>query len=174
MPVKAFAFEVKELTATGQFSGFASTYDDVDLTDDQVMPGAFTRTLAEAGKQRPLLWMHSAPIGLVQLADSVKGLVADGQLSMDVQLAKDTYSLMRDGVVKGLSIGFQTIKQAFVGDVRQLLEVKLFEVSLTAIPANEQAVIFGVKTAQLEQEHQRKIRVALKSFRSEILGALKK
>lgn len=167
MPIQAFAFEIKALNEKGQFSGLASTYGNVDAGGDVCMAGCFTRTLAEAGKQRPLLWQHRDPVGVVMLADSPMGLMAEGQLSMAVSIAKDAYALLKDGVVRGLSIGFQTVKESFVGDVRQLVEVKLYEVSLVTFPMNEMAMVAGVKAAQ-----QDRLRAALMEFKTDILRAL--
>ena len=114
MPIQAFSFEIKSLSDKGQFSGLASTYGNTDEGGDCVMAGAFSRTLAEAGKQRPLLWQHSQPIGLVTLCDTPAGLVADGQLSMGIQLAKDAYELLKDSVIRGMSIGYQTVRDQVV------------------------------------------------------------
>jgi HK97 family phage prohead protease len=147
MPLKAFAFEVKALSEQGQFSGIASTYGNVDQQGDVIQAGAFTRTLSDAGKQRPLLWQHSTPIGLVTLTDTASGLLAEGQLSLGIQQAKDAYVLLKDRVVRGMSVGFSTIKEQAVGGVRQLLELKLYEVSLVTFPANEMAGITSVKSA---------------------------
>ena len=165
MPIHAFALEIKRLTEKGSFSGVASTYGNTDLGGDVVMPGAFDRTLTEAGKQRPLLWQHSQPIGLVTLTDSPAGLAAEGQLSLGATLGKDAYVLLKDGVVGGLSIGYQTVKEQFVGDVRQLLEVKLYEVSLVTFPANQMATVTNVKSMD-------EVRSALASFQSDFERAI--
>src|SRR5207248_929630 len=150
--------------------GLASTYDNPDLIGDVMMRGCFTKTLSQGGKQRPLLWQHDAPIGVVDLTDDPEGLLAQGTLSMDVQAAREAYSLMRDGAVRGLSIGFQTVRESFQGETRQLAEVKLFEVSLTALPCNEKAVVTSIKTAQQKD----RILGALQNLRVEVLGALQK
>ena len=165
MPVKAFALELKELSPEGRFEGLAATYNNTDQQGDVCLPGCFTNTL-RSGTERPLLWAHSAPVGLVELTDSADGLVAKGTLSLGIQLGKDAYTLLKDGVVKGLSIGYQTVKEKLSGDVRQLVELKLFEVSLVTFPANEMATITSVKAVDQQ------IAIAVKSFRSEILAAL--
>jgi HK97 family phage prohead protease len=172
MPIQSFSFELKSLTDAGQFTGLASTYGNVDQGGDVVMPGAFARTLQDAGKQRPLLYEHRSPVGLVTLQDSPKGLLAEGQLSLGIQQAKDALVLLRDGVLKGLSIGFQIIKEAFNGDIRQLLEVKLFEVSLVCFPMNEQATVTAVKSMQLSEIERtaRELRRFFADFKKENYG----
>jgi HK97 family phage prohead protease len=165
MPIQAFTFEIKSVSETGQFSGLASTYGNRDLGGDVVMPGAFTKTL-QTNAERPLLMAHRDPIGLVKLTDSADGLLAEGQLSLGLQLGKDAYTLLKDRVIRGLSIGYQTIKDQIVGDVRQLLELKLFEVSLTPFPLNEEARITEVKNMD-------EVRNALASFQSDFARAIK-
>jgi HK97 family phage prohead protease len=142
---RSFELKLQKLTDAGEFSGYASTYGNTDSTGDVIISGAFTRTL-QSGKERPLLYQHRDPIGLVTLTDTPEGLVAKGKLSLDVQLAKDAYALLRDGVIKAMSIGFETIKADYKGSVRYLSEIKLWEVSLVTFPANELATVTSVKS----------------------------
>ncbi len=169
MPTRAFSFEVKELTDTGEFSGLASVYSVIDQGNDLVRPGAFQKSILQSGKNRPLLWRHDSPVGLVELQDSPTALQVVGKLSLGLQLAKDALVLLKDGVVKGLSIGYQTIRSEMVGEVRELVEVKIWEVSLTPFPMCEQALVQQVKTAQADET----IRL-LRDMRRDILGALAK
>jgi HK97 family phage prohead protease len=148
--VKAFALELKQLTDSGTFTGLASVYGVEDLTGDVVEAGAFNRTLADSGAERPLLWQHQSPIGVVRLADSPTGLLAEGRLSMGLQLAKDALVLLKDGVVRGLSIGFQSVREEFKGDIRRLLEIRLWEISLVTFPALPEAQVLSVKSLQAQ------------------------
>jgi HK97 family phage prohead protease len=140
-------FEVKSIGSDGTFTGLASTYGNVDLGGDMVMPGAFTKTLSDKRGQLPLLMGHnpSAPIGLATLTDSPQGLQVRGELVLEADGAKSAYALLRKGVIRGLSIGYDTIKSVMDGGVRKLTELKLFEISLTPFPMNESAVITSVK-----------------------------
>jgi HK97 family phage prohead protease len=174
MPVTGFGFEVKELNDQGHFEGWASVYGVTDLTGDVVEPGAFTRTLADSGKERPLLWSHStsAPVGKVQLTDTPNGLRATGQLALGISQAKDAYVALKEGILKGLSIGYDTIRA--VNDdkgIRHLLEVKLWEVSLVMFPACPPALIQGVKNVGMPANHQQ-ILAALRSFKTDVVRAL--
>ena len=168
MPNRAFALELKGLTEKGEFSGLASTYGNVDQVGDIVEPGAFTKTLASS-KERPLLWNHRDPIGTVQLTDSPIGLLVRGRLSLAIQKGAEAYTLLQDRVVTGLSIGFETIRSDLSGAVRHLREVRLWEVSLTWIPANQRALITAVKSL----DHNR-IQSVLKGAADEILRALER
>ena len=54
---------------------------------------------------------------------------------------------MKAKALRGLSIGYDTIRSVVKGSVRQLTEVKLYEVSLTPFPMNEMALVTSVKDA---------------------------
>ncbi len=169
MPISAFQFEVKQLDEQGTFEGIASTYGGPpDLGGDIVMPGAFDTTLA-GSRQRPLLRDHKDAIGVVDLADSPQGLIAKGRLTMGVQAARETFALMKDGAIRGLSIGFQSVKEDYKDGVRQLISCKLFEISLCATPMNQLAMVTSMKSAQ---EHQA-VLTALHDFKSDILRAIR-
>src|SRR6266496_3270367 len=124
--------QIKSITEQGQFQGLASVYGNVDLGNDIVMPGAFAKTLADRGGEVPVLFAHDMrqPVGLGKLTDTAAGLQISGQLVLSVGKAKEAYDLLRAKVLRGLSIGYDTVKSDFVNGARRLLEVKLFEVSL--------------------------------------------
>jgi uncharacterized protein len=127
------------------FRGLASVYGNKDSHGDVVESGAFTKNLREGGSTRPLLWSHdfAAPIGLARLEDSSAGLFVEAQLNAEVSKAREALALLKQGVMRGLSIGYRVIKDQFdsTRNVRRLLEVKLYEVSLVVIPANELAQV---------------------------------
>lgn len=143
-----FRLQTKSLDESGIFTGFASTYDNTDFAGDRVVRGAFEKTLRDRGHEIPLLFNHDVarPVGLGRLTDTQKGLQIDGKLTLDAPDGRTAYCLMRDGVIKGLSIGFKVVRDDFKNGIRMLKEVQLFEVSLTALPLNEQARITAVKT----------------------------
>jgi uncharacterized protein len=153
---RQFQFEIKSVGDEGTFSGLASTYGNVDLGGDMIMPGAFTKTLAEKGGQVPLLMGHNnnSPIGLATLTDSPRGLVVRGELVLEADGAKSAYALLKKGVIRGLSFGYDAVKAIRAGGVRQLSELKLWEISLTAFPMNPEAMVTAVKSehdAEAEQ-----------------------
>jgi uncharacterized protein len=168
VPNKGFSFELKHLSAEGEFSGLASVYNVEDLGGDVVEAGAFSKTLSDSGRDRPLLWEHDRPIGMCQLTDTAGALALTGKLSMGLQCAKDAYILLKDGIVKGLSIGFQTVRDEMVGNVRHLKELKLWEVSLVTFPMLPVAQVTSYKSAQQAKDISR----ALQSFKSDVLHAL--
>jgi polyhydroxyalkanoate synthesis regulator phasin len=87
----------------------------------------------------------------VMLEDS-KGLYVEGKISKTV-LGDEALELMRDGVVDRMSIGFSIPQgKAYYDEeeqVRKIKEIKLYEFSPVTFPANEMAVVTGVKNLEL-------------------------
>lgn len=146
-PKGNFNVQVKALAADGTFEGKLAVYNNVDLGGDSILPGAFTKTMQERGNQVPLLWQHNAdePIGTLTLIDGADALQVKGQLLMDLDQARRAYLLLKAGVIKGLSIGFDTIKDSVENGVRQLKELRLWEGSIVTFPMNEAAMVTSVK-----------------------------
>lgn len=124
---KLFDFDEEE----GFFKGYASIYDVVDSYNEIVTRGAFTKTLQENDGKFPLCWVHNVqePLGIVYAKEETKGLLVEGYLNLGVQSAREKRSLMKQGAIKGLSIGFKTIKDEWDGDLRKLKEIRLYEIS---------------------------------------------
>lgn len=145
-----FRFEIKTVgESDGSFTGLASTYNNVDSQGDSVQPGAFTKTLQNAKGPFPVLMGHDTQeqIGFGELEDTRQGLLLHGKLVLHTEKAKQAYELMKARALRGLSIGYDVVRSVMKDGVRQLTEVKLFEVSLTPFPANELALVTSVKDA---------------------------
>jgi HK97 family phage prohead protease len=142
-------FELKEVSEQGTFEGLLSPYGIVDGGGDIVEPGAYTKTLKDQGPTRPMLWQHGSkdPIGLITLEERADGLWCKGQLLMEDDLAKRAYRFIKARIVKGLSIGFESVKDSLQAGVRHLNEIKLYEGSIVTFPMNESALITSVKSA---------------------------
>src|SRR4051812_14331745 len=138
--------EIKEISADGSFTGLLSVYNIVDLGKDLIEPGAFTKTIVEHGNEVPMLWQHKpdVPIGTLTLTDGPDALHVKGQLLMDLPEAKKAYLLIKARIVRGLSIGFDTVKQVLDGGIRRLKELRLYEGSIVTFPMNESALITSV------------------------------
>jgi HK97 family phage prohead protease len=151
MEVKTFALELKDVQADGTFEGYASVFGNVDSYGDIVEPGAFKKTIADKGGQVPILWQHDAyePIGVSQsMSEDGKGLFTVGQCNLDVRRGFEAHSLMRQKAIKGLSIGYRTVKDAIDGSTRRLKELDLWEYSPVTFAANQLAAVTAVKSAQ--------------------------
>jgi HK97 family phage prohead protease len=135
---------------SGTFRGIAAAYDNVDQGGDRIVRGAFDRTIKAHPDGFPLLWQHKTdqPIGKVAVSDSPSGLVADGQLLMSDPQARIAFDHLRAGNIRGLSIGYEVPNSGATYDdagVRNLSEIKLFEVSVVTFPMNEAATVSAVK-----------------------------
>lgn len=144
--IRNYNLKLKGLTDTGEFEGVASVYGNKDSYGDVVEAGAFTKTIQE-NPEIPVLYQHYDPIGKGTVEDSTGGLLIRGKLLLEVKQAQEAYALAKANIVKGLSIGYRVIKDEWdsAKQVRRLLEVKLYEVSLVTFPANELAGITGIK-----------------------------
>jgi uncharacterized protein len=151
--------EVKELKEDGSFRGIASMYDVEDLGGDIIEKGAFKKTLAE-NSTVPILWQHDSarPIGSGEVKEAGSKIVIQGKLLLSVSSAREAYELLREKIVKGLSIGFQSIRSKFeeleedgkTRYLRRIQELKLWEVSVVTFPMLPQAQVTIVKTAVIE------------------------
>lgn len=146
LEIKAFDEEA------GTFEGHASVFDVEDLGGDRVRPGAFKRSLhrmKQQGKKVPILWQHNPhePVGVSEAWEDDYGLAVKGELILDVQRAREARSLMKKGVLGGLSIGYDVVRDQWNDDgTRDLIELKLYEYSIVTWPMNEAATYGGVKT----------------------------
>lgn len=134
----------------GTFSGCLSAYGVVDEGKDMVLSGAFKKTIADNNGSVPCLWAHDdmQPIGTLELIDTPQGLNVKGRLLIEgVPKAKEVYCLIKNKVVKGLSIGYQALKKEFKDGVRHISEARLFEGSIVVFPMNLEAQISAVKSA---------------------------
>lgn len=171
MDTKTFPIRIKSLDdgSDGQFVGYGSVYNNVDLGGDAVMPGAFTKTLQSNGGTFPLLWQHDSrePIGTVKATDDSYGLRVQGQLLMGLPVAQKAHQLLKAGIIKGMSIGYDTIRQSPTPDGgRKLEELKLWEISLATFPMNEQATVTAVKSSLDDPE----VLEAVKALAARIKG----
>jgi hypothetical protein len=141
-------FDVKAGKQVGTFTGLAAAYGVQDSQGDTIAPGAFAKSIA-AHNTVPILWQHESdnPIGFGTLTDGPRGLTINGELDLDITEGRTAYSAIKKGYVKGLSIGYGVVKQAYEQGVRKLLEITLWEVSIATFPANPLALVAEVKSA---------------------------
>lgn len=143
---------IKNISEQGVFSGYASIFNVVDSHYDAVMPGAFSHTLQQQkeGGSIKLLWQHRAdePIGVFRkVREDARGLYVEAQLSLEVQRAREAYSLLKSGAIEGMSIGYNALDYTIdeTTGIRQLIQVDLWEISLVTFPANQDAQVTMVK-----------------------------
>ncbi len=105
----------------------------------------------------PLLYQHNSkqPIGTVTSAKVTK----DG-ISIKAQMAPagvapfidEAWALIKAGLIRGFSIGFRTLEEAWMKDVGgfRILKSEWLELSAVTIPANAEASILSVKSYDSE------------------------
>jgi HK97 family phage prohead protease len=141
----------------GIFEAYASVFGNVDSHRERVMPGAFKRSLAEwkaAGKSIPLLWSHKfddldAHLGsILEAYEDDRGLFVRGQLDLDIPAAKRVYAKMRRRLLEHFSFAFEVRDSRPAKDgYRELLELRILEVSVVFLGANPEAELLAVKAA---------------------------
>ncbi len=148
---KRVELPLEEVDADGTFSGYASLFGTVDLTNDRVERGAFAGSLAERGTAGiRMLYQHdpSQPIGAwTEIREDGRGLFVRGRLARGVERAREVLDLMRSGALDGLSIGFRTVKarKEASGGVRRILQADLWEISVVTFPMLPGARVSQVK-----------------------------
>jgi len=159
-----FGFEVKEVTASGNFTGYGSVYNVVDQGDDIVASGAFAESIETlmAKKRLPsMLFGHRAgelPVGAYQsMREDSTGLWLDGNIAIDTQKGGDLHKLMMMKpvpAISGLSVGFITREDSFdrLTGVRTIKKADLFEVSIVNFPMNDLARVQSVKGIELIED----------------------
>lgn len=135
----------------GTIEGMGSVFGNEDSYGDVIDKGAFAETLA-SGRSIAMLYQHDVrdPIGVWdELEETDEGLRVKGRIATDVTRGRDALGLARLGAIKGLSIGFRIpAKGAYWdedNDVRRLVNIDLHEVSMVTFPANDKALVTGVK-----------------------------
>lgn len=160
--------------ATG-LVGYASvTESPYTVTDwlgeytEVIRMGAFGKTLNEKDDVRlllnheglPLARTKSGTLSLREIADpkddpqgeGQTGLWVDAELDGESGLARDVKRAMERGDLDEMSFAFQVLRQEWSPDYEQrdILEVKLFDVSVVTYPANP-ATSVGLRAADVDR-----------------------
>ncbi len=102
---------------------------------------------------------------------------AGGWRHSEAQQAQPGAALLREGVIKGLSIGYQVVKHDYdsTRNVRLLKELKLYEVSVVTFPANELATVTATTPKDGKGASSDEIAQALREIRQDelVVSALK-
>lgn len=113
-------FEIKATSEAsgyaGEFSGYAAGILNIDRTGDMILPGAFAKTLPQFLKEGVVCWQHdwSTPIGSpVEASEDSYGLLTRSRIS-NTTAGRDCMTLIKDGVIKKMSIGYRVNDYEFV------------------------------------------------------------
>lgn len=145
--------------AQGIFTGYASVFGNVDSYGDMVVKGAFTESLksyGENGAGVPCYWSHQMSNPLMNLGQTLeakedeRGLFVKVQLDLDNPNAVYTLKLIKEGRVKQMSFAFDIEDYAWAesdehGKYFELRKLKLHEVSVVQVGANQETELLDVK-----------------------------
>lgn len=126
------------------FTGIAVPYNETANIGGRYLerfaPGAI-----ETIEDTMVFYGHETPIGKITRGeDTEDGFLVSGRIS-DTQLGNETLTLMRDGVLKKMSIGFKPIEQTVDGNVITRTKVEAVEISIVPLPAYSAAKITEVR-----------------------------
>lgn len=158
-----------EVTPKGRkLTGYVARFDSpTDLGEfvEVIRPGAFTRTLtAETAGAIRAIYEHDGRSllgrlgsGTLRLSEDATGLAFELDLP-DTTLGRDLAHLVERGDVGGCSFGFLPVRDNWTEEggrpVRELRDVDLFEVTITASPA------YDTTSVQVRAKQPRSIRLA--------------
>ena len=198
--------EVKDVSEDGTFTAYLSTFGGKpDDGGDIIARGAFLQTLSEGGRNGNGVMMlrdHDSkriPGAWRSLEENARGLKGVGELFIGdglngTELGRETYTLMKHGALKGVSIGFQLPRakgakspweydpESFERNdktgVRTIKRAILWEASPVAFPMNRGATITAVKSfedATTEREYEHALRDAglSREFAKHIVAKMK-
>ena len=102
----------------------------------------------------PLLYQHnsSKPIGnVIEAKATADGMWIKAKVAKvpDVPFIDEAWNLIKAGLVRGLSIGFRSLEETFDKSLNgfRFIRTELMELSAVTIPANAEATILSVKSA---------------------------
>ena len=138
--------------------GYAAVFDqlseDLGGFRERIRRGAFAKSLEEGGMDIRALWNHDPLYVLgrrgtetLEVGEDERGL-AVAIRPPDTTWARDAVESIRRGDVDQMSFAFQVVREDWqmlpLGPVRELIEVRLYEVSPVTFPAYPQTEI-GVR-----------------------------
>lgn len=130
------------------FSGYASTFGNVDVVGDTILKGAYADTLAAHGAPKMLV-NHAAaelPVGKwIKAVEDDRGLYVEGEFTPGMKRSEEVRAALRHGTVDGLSIGYQLKKADYEekDDGGRIIKrvSRLAEISIVTFPADGDARI---------------------------------
>ena len=146
---------------SGKISGYASTYNNADLSGDVMLPGCYDGVLDKiksSGIMPVMFFQHDhygIPCGTWdEIHSDDKGLYVSGRINKDLESGKEIYSALKFGSLSGLSVGFSFSPEGVEDNDAGGYDFKaiddLMEISICAMPCNQSARIDAVKSLDVE------------------------
>lgn len=164
MEFKTFRADIKARQdgSKGIVDALVSVIGNVDLGNDRIMPGAFKNTINEwqmKGDPLPVIWSHEwdkpeAHVGFVDpsnMEETPEGLKVRMQFDLDRPFAEQVFHLLKSRRVTQFSFGYFARKFEMVQedgkDIRELLDLEVFEVGPTLLGMNPATQLLNAASA---------------------------
>jgi hypothetical protein len=149
--------ELKSAKDDGTFTGYAAVFENIDLGYDVIERGAFKKAKTTSDGMLRIAIGHRLDqlAGKARFEQDDHGLRVEGKLTLGVSYVRDAYELMKDGVLNGLSVGFNILRDGYdyqerAGkQVRVIKAAELWEFSIVPFGMNPEALIDSVKAATI-------------------------
>ena len=160
------AFELKDLDLEArEVAMYVSSFGTIDSDNDMIMPGAFSKSIAERGpasaSNRKIAFLRhhdwEKQIGLpIKMEEDDKGLFVVAKLGNSTD-GKDAMEDYKDGIIREHSIGFKYISDKInfiedegmnAGGYFEINEVALWEFSAVTFGANQYTNVVEVAKGQ--------------------------
>jgi HK97 family phage prohead protease/HK97 family phage major capsid protein len=149
-------------------TGYGVKWDSRNSYGETFVPGAFEKTLATRERPLPMAEGHRQALGVwTDPGEDDIGLLLDGRIS-DTTHGRDTATLIEDGALTGLSIGFRPLLERFAEAGEKVefdtpdgkrsytpdrptffvLEAQLVEASIVLSPSDDDARVESIRARQ--------------------------
>ena len=151
---KTSKFQVKEYDDDSRIvKGYASVFNNTDSDSDIILSGAYNKSIKEwgpEGKDRiKLVAQHdiSRPVArITELKEDANGLFMEAKFGTHSD-GEDYYRMTKEGIINEFSVGFVPVeKEANEKGGFDISNIKLYEVSMVTVAANDEAVVTDVKS----------------------------
>ena len=138
------SLEIREMDvrfdpATREVTGMAVPYGQVSNGE------VFQRGAVTLDAEAKLFWQHKEPIGKIVAGEQTDaGFMVRATIS-ETALGQDVHTLLRDGVINKMSVGFVMRDAQVVDGVRQVTDALVREVSLVPFPWYDGASVTAVR-----------------------------
>lgn len=131
-----------------------TSYLTPDPKGERFMPGSLTRTIKDRGSRIKLFrgHDHSRAVGVPLEWDATRdaGVWASFHVA-ETAAGEDVLAEMREGLLDAFSIGFEPVRERRGSDgAREVVEARLFEVSLVPLAAYDGARVLATRAPAVE------------------------
>lgn len=188
MQIKSLEVPIKAApdAQPGSFTGYASVFGNKDSYGDVIIPGAFTESLKDYGAQGEGIacyWSHqmddpSKCIGWTTKAvEDDHGLLVEVKLDLENPVAAQVHRLIKAGVVNQMSFAYEVQDYAYaeseeLGQHVELRALKIFEVSVVQVGANQETELLDVKTQLMGLKAGRKLSASNEDKLTQAVGLI--